>query len=162
MDTGKHLSSHIERTVTGPMWHGSALSELLNGVTASDAAARPIAGAHTMWELVLHITAWAEIARDRLQGKRTSGITKAEDWPKPAAATEENWSKAVAAMRASYEALARDAGTLTEVQLKARVPEGKPPHTIAQLLAGVIEHGTYHGGQIALLKRAVAAIRVPA
>jgi len=29
-------------------------------------------------------------------------------------------------------------------------------YTVATLLRGVVEHGTYHGGQIALLKRALA------
>jgi uncharacterized damage-inducible protein DinB len=157
METGPSLSSHIQRTVTGPMWHGPALSELLHGVEAEDAAARPIAGAHTIWELVLHITAWAEIARDRLEGRRTSGITDAENFPTPPAPTEANWSAAVAAMHTAYDALARDAGGLSEAQLKARVPEGEPPHNVATLIAGVIEHGTYHGGQIAILKKALAA-----
>ena len=124
METGPRLSSHVERTVTGPMWHGPALSEVLEGVSAKDAAARPITGAHTIWELVLHITAWAEIARDRLQGNRTSGITDAENFPTPPAPTEANWSAAVAAMHAAYSALARDAGGLSEAQLKAKVPEG--------------------------------------
>ena len=157
METGPRLSSHVERTVTGPMWHGPALSEVLEGVSAKDAAARPITGAHTIWELVLHITAWAEIARDRLQGERTSGITDAENFPKPPAPTDANWSAAVSAMHGAYSALARDAGGLSEAQLKAKVPEGEPPHNVATLIAGVVEHGTYHGGQIAILKRALAA-----
>jgi len=30
-------------------------------------------------------------------------------------------------------------------------------YSVSNLLHGVIEHGTYHGGQIALLKRALEA-----
>jgi len=57
------LANHIRRTVTGPMWHGPALGELLADVSVDEARIRPIAGAHTIWELVLHVTAWADIAR---------------------------------------------------------------------------------------------------
>src|SRR5262245_47111322 len=64
------LAHHIKRTVTGPMWHGSALAEVLEGVTPEQATTRPIPGAHTIWELVAHVTAWAEIARARVHGER--------------------------------------------------------------------------------------------
>ena len=64
--TAAQLSNHIKRTVAGPMWHGPSLDELLASVSSDQAAARPIAGAHSIWEIVLHVTAWAEIALARL------------------------------------------------------------------------------------------------
>ena len=64
------LANHIKRTVAGPMWHGPALDELLKDVTAELAASRPVEGVHSIWELVLHVAAWAEISEARLRGDR--------------------------------------------------------------------------------------------
>ena len=66
MSRATRLGNHIERTVTGPMWHGPALLEVLDGVDAARARARPIAGAHSIWEIVKHVTAWADFARRRI------------------------------------------------------------------------------------------------
>ena len=63
MSRATRLAKKIECTVTGPMWHGPALAQVLEMVTHEEAAARPIAGAHTVWEIVRHVTTWAEIAR---------------------------------------------------------------------------------------------------
>src|SRR3989442_12207529 len=81
MTRAQWLAKHVDRTVRGPMWHGSALGEVLEGVTHEQAAARPIAGAHSIWEIALHAAAWAEIARARLKGERTGDATTEEDWP---------------------------------------------------------------------------------
>ena len=155
MKSGNPLASHVSRTVTGPMWHGPALDELLRGVSAVDAAAHPIPGAHSIWELVLHMTAWSEIARARMKGSRLGSVTDAEDWPAGAETTDEAWAAAVTALRDSYGNLAREAGALNAEQVAAHLPESSPPHSVGTLIHGVIEHGTYHGGQIALLKRAL-------
>jgi uncharacterized damage-inducible protein DinB len=155
MEPGSTIASHIERTVSGPMWHGSALNELLDGVTHEQAAAHPIAGAHSIWELVLHITAWADIACERLNNRSLESVSMEVDWPLVPTPSEGAWADAQARLSESHQALARAAETLTSDALAAVVPVPKPRYTVSTLLHGVIEHGTYHGGQIALLKRAL-------
>jgi uncharacterized damage-inducible protein DinB len=157
MSDATELANLIERSITGPMWHGSALTELLDAVTYQQAAARPIAGAHTIWELVLHITAWADIACDRLHKKSLGSQPNEVDWPPTPAPTEIAWTQARARLTASHQALAREAAKLTSEELAAMVPVDGPQYPVSTLLHGVVEHGTYHGGQIALLKRALAA-----
>jgi uncharacterized damage-inducible protein DinB len=149
------LSNHIKRTVRGPMWHGPALAELLRDVTAEQAQARPIAGAHTIWELVLHVTAWAEIARARLSGQRVGDPPADEDWPPVGATTAEAWTAAVDRLLQSHRELASAVRDQEDAALDVKVTGLE--YTVSNLLHGVIEHGTYHGGQIALLKRALAA-----
>ena len=143
------LANHITRTVTGPMWHGPALAQALNGVSHEQAARRPVAGAHTIWEIVLHVTAWADIARARIQGKRTGDPTPAEDWPPVGATGEAEWHAVVERLRDSHRALARDVRHLDERAIGEKV--AGLDYTVSNLLHGVIEHGTYHGGQIVLL-----------
>jgi len=43
----------VKRAFDGPMWHGPALAELVAGVSSEEAAAHPVPGAHSIWELVL-------------------------------------------------------------------------------------------------------------
>jgi uncharacterized damage-inducible protein DinB len=159
MSRAKRLAAHIERTVTGPMWHGPALADVLEGVTADRARKRPITDGHSIWELVLHITAWAEIARQRLDGQATGDPTPEQDWPPvPApqadatAGSDPAWTRAVERLGDSHRRLAADARPLDDEQLNALVPGLE--YSVSVLLRGIVEHGTYHGGQIALLKKA--------
>jgi len=152
--TAAQLSNHIKRTVAGPMWHGSPLDELLASVSSDQAAARPITGAHSIWEIVLHVTAWAEIALARLHGQRTGDPAPDEDWP-PVRGSDAaaNWQAALERLRESYRALATDTRRLEPSAFDEKVAGAD--YSVSNLLHGVIEHGTYHGGQIALLKRAL-------
>jgi uncharacterized damage-inducible protein DinB len=134
------------------MWHGPALAPLLDGITDAQAGAKPIPGAHSIWEIVLHVTAWAEIARARVQGERIGDPTPQEDWP-PAGTGPDGWRRALEQLTASHNALAGDVRDLTEEALAAKV--GALDYTVEVLLHGVVEHGTYHGGQIALLRKMV-------
>jgi uncharacterized damage-inducible protein DinB len=151
----RRLADHIRRTFGGPMWHGPALSEVLLDVTAEQAAARPVAGAHTIWELVLHITVWAEIAAARLRGEALEYPPPEDDWPAMPEPTAYAWKAAVERLGASYGALADAVEPLTEEALRSTV--AGQDHPTWAMLHGVVEHACYHGGQIAILKRAVSS-----
>lgn len=154
MSSSEVIADRLRRTLVGPMWHGDAVNQLLFGVSAADAARRPVPGAHNIWELVLHMTAWANIARDRLSLKKLPEPTTAQDWPPMNAGTSiEAWSDAQMRLTESYEALAQKAEDLDEATLDAIVPGHDYP--VREMLIGVVEHGAYHGGQIGLLKRAL-------
>ena len=143
----------LERTIAGPMWHGPALGEVLEGVSAEQAAARPIPGAHSIWELVLHITVWAGIALERLRGRALDDPPSSKDWQTPSTTTAEAWAQATEHLGAAYRALAREVASLDAEALAAEIPTRG--YSAATMLRGVVEHGTYHGGQIAILKRAL-------
>ena len=158
--TAAQLSNHIKRAVAGPMWHGSSLDEVLASVSSDQAAARPIPGAHSIWEIVLHVTAWAEIALARLHGQRTGDPAPDEDWPPvpgsdPGTDPGTNWRAALERLRESHRALATDTRRLEPSAFDEKVAGAD--YSVSNLLHGVIEHDTYHGGQIALLKRALEA-----
>jgi uncharacterized damage-inducible protein DinB len=147
------LANHIKRTVAGPMWHGAALAELLENVTAEQAAAHPISGAHSIWEIVAHVTSWAEIARARVHGERIGEQPPEQDWPPVGAAAEAEWAILLRRLSESHRLLAQDVRHLDDATIEATVPGLE--YRMYDLLHGVIEHATYHGGQIALLKKAL-------
>src|SRR5258708_36606884 len=96
MNDARRLSSRILRTFSGPMCHGPALAEVLKDVTSADASARPIGHAHSIWELVLHLTSWAEIVRTRLRETPTEEPTTAEHWPAGTGHSKAEWKSASA------------------------------------------------------------------
>ena len=153
MSRAARLANHIRRTVKGPMWHGPALAQVLDGVTAEQAAAHPVAGGHSIWELVLHAAAWAEIARARVSGDRLADPAPEDDWPPVAATGAEDWRLAVERLKDSHRELAGSVRNLTDEALDARV--GELEYTVDVLLHGVVEHSTYHGGQIMILRKAL-------
>lgn len=153
------LSVAISRAVSGPIWHGLALMDLVGDVTADQAASRPIAGAHTIWELVRHVTAWVEIVRMRVADPGTPEPTAEQDWPAVPAAGDgaaQAWRDAVERLKESHRELAIDVAQLDDARLAERVT-GRD-YTLQVMLHGVVEHAAYHGGQIALLKRALEPI----
>jgi uncharacterized damage-inducible protein DinB len=157
MARAANLAKRIERTFSGPMWHGPALAHVLAGVTPERAAARPIGAAHSIWEIVLHVTAWADIARLRLAGEALDDPPAERDWPPPPLAPERGeaekaWAEAIERLAASHRELAAAVLPLTDEQLDTRMPGLRYPNEI--MIAGVIAHGAYHGGQIALLRKA--------
>jgi uncharacterized damage-inducible protein DinB len=142
--------------MTGEMWHGSAVGELLPRFTAAQATQHPVAGAHSAWELVLHMTAWADIVGQRLDGDTGAYPPEDVDWPTvPTPATAQAWTDAKARLLAAYEALAERVEGLPDERFAKKV-DGQ--HYIAAvMLDGVVEHAAYHGGQLAMLHRALSA-----
>ena len=63
------LADQISRAFRGESWHGPSVLEVLAGVSAEDAAAHPIAGAHSIWEIVLHLAGGYTLVLRRLRGE---------------------------------------------------------------------------------------------
>ena len=153
MSRGQRVAEAIERSVSGPVWHGPPLADLIGDITAEQAAARPIAGAHSIWELVLHATSWTEIVRERLIGSAKGEPTPEEDWPPVRDQSAEAWRATVERLKAAHRELAADVSQLDDSMLIGRVPGRE--HSVLAMIHGVVEHDAYHGGQIAILKRAL-------
>ena len=134
------------------MWHGSAVEELLKDVDHHAAGSRPILNAHSIWELVLHLTVWAGVALRRAQGEKVNP-SDAEDWPLPADLDAEGWARDRGRLTDAHKALSAFAAGLSESQLEGQVAGQDYP--LRAMLHGVVEHDCYHGGQIALLRKLV-------
>ena len=151
---GKRIALEIEQALTGDAWHGPSLNELLDGLSADDAVQRPIPSAHNIWELVAHITSWANIAKRRLTGGQVEP-SYGEDWPVAEGISEGDWTALRAALNESHERLRELVAGLSDDELLEKVPKGE--RTVANMLHGVIQHAAYHGGQIAILKKAIVS-----
>jgi uncharacterized damage-inducible protein DinB len=146
----KRIADQFHRAYAGGAWHGPALRQLLRGVSAKQAAARPLRGAHTIWELVLHITAWKKAVRRRLMGTALQ-LSPRQNWP-PAGQTDAVWRQTLKEMEQAQRALEQAVSRLPESRLKQIVPGKKS--SVYFMLHGLVQHDLYHAGQIALLKKA--------
>jgi uncharacterized damage-inducible protein DinB len=154
MSEAHRIADQLRRAFDGDAWHGDSVFEILNGVTATRAAARPIAGAHSIWELVLHIAAWDGAVLQRLGGVAVE-LSGTENFPPVTDAGAAAWSSALERVRRVHEELIAAVAALPDSRLDEMVPGKEGAHyTFYYMLHGVVQHGLYHAGQIALLKKA--------
>ncbi len=65
------IVDQMDRAFGGDAWHGPSLESLLDGITAEQASQHPVAGAHSIWELVNHIASWNSIVQHERGGLET-------------------------------------------------------------------------------------------
>jgi uncharacterized damage-inducible protein DinB len=148
----KRIASQLRRSYEGPAWHGPALRELLQGVTAEHAAAKPVPGAHSVWELVYHIEAWERMALTTLQGGSYESMTGDADWPPVRETSADAWQAALERLKATTSKLVEIVRLMDQAKLDEIVAGKEFSYYV--LLHGVVHHNLYHAGQIALLKKA--------
>ncbi|MFB3907314.1 MAG: DinB family protein [Candidatus Eisenbacteria bacterium] len=154
------IVDELTRVYDGEPWHGSPVRSLLEGVDFAAAAARPIAGAHTIWELVLHLTAWTAEARRRVEGGEPA-VPAEGDWPPmPEDLGASAWSAALAKLDASHRDLLRAVRSFPEQRVDEEVGRRRDRAagtgvSYAVLLHGVSQHDAYHSGQVAILRKAL-------
>jgi hypothetical protein len=151
------IASQLRNAFAGEPWHGSPLRELLAGVTAEQARACPIPGAHSIWELVLHIDVWIEAASGATQGIPMPKLYRTEkDWQFVTEADATAWAQATDHLFQSAGQLAHAIEGFSDERLHQTVPGCT--YDFYYLFHGIVQHSLYHGGQIALLGKADRSI----
>jgi uncharacterized damage-inducible protein DinB len=148
----QRIVDQMDRTFSGDAWHGPSLMALLDGVSAEDAAKRPIANAHSIWEIVHHVRAWNTIVHRRLKDEIVE-VTPEMDWPPLPAISEAAWKRTLEGLRETRAQLRRTVENLEDTQLDEKPPN--LPDSRYVLLHGLVQHDLYHAGQIAVLKKAL-------
>ncbi len=152
---GELVAQQIRLAHDGEAWHGSSLAEILADVTPVQAASRPIPNAHSIWELVLHLTGWTREVTRRLEGAQ-AGVPAEGDWPPVGVVSPSNWDAARRALAEAHQELAQAVSRASGERLAARVSgKGDAAETYEEMLHGLTQHDAYHGGQISLLKKAM-------
>ncbi len=152
------IVDQLQREHDGDPWHGSPLRHILAGVGAAQAARAPMADAHSIWELVLHITAWKQEVAKRTRGGLATE-PEAGDWPEVGKPTAPRWRAALDALEVAHRDLIAAIRALPEdaVRKPTNDPRNRALGTGVSyyvLLHGIVQHDVYHAGQIAILKKA--------
>ena len=157
MDETARIADQLGRAFAGDPWYGPSTQDVLREVRPRQAAHRPIADAHTIWEIALHMTSWN---REVLRRLRTGVSREPEDgdWRPQPEPTRENWERTVDALTRSfgdlYEAvLTFPAERLDEVLGDARDRPLGSGVSFYVLLHGLVQHNVAHTAQMSLLRK---------
>ncbi len=149
----ERIADQLKRAHEGGAWHGPALDELLKGVTAEQAAARPVEGTHSIFELVAHVEAWERAILRRLGGDPAQIYNTEEDWSPVDGGSEEAWAAARRKLTETYVALREAVLKLDDERLDEPILPNMSTRYVS--LHGAIQHTLYHAGQIALVRKAL-------
>ncbi|HKW25325.1 MAG TPA: DinB family protein [Terriglobales bacterium] len=150
IDEKSRIADQLKRAFEGDAWHGPAVLEVLEGVSARAAASKPLPGAHSIWELVLHIAAWDGAIRRRMEGQALQ-LTDAQDFPPVKDTSDAAWREALENVKQRHTELIQGVLSMPDHRLTSQVP-GKD-YDFYHMLHGAVQHELYHAGQIALLKK---------
>ncbi|WP_133271680.1 DinB family protein [Hymenobacter radiodurans] len=161
MNETSRIVDQLQRAFDGDAWSGPSLLTTLQGLNATQAATRVLPTAHSIWEIVLHLTAWIETVQQRIQQDKLIEISAAADWPSvPSGADEAAWQQALADLRHAHTHLIDAVNQLTDSDLDRQLG-GPRDHeqgggvSYYIMLHGLVQHNLYHAGQIALLHKSV-------
>lgn len=154
--TAELYRSVYEGDAKGEAWHGLALKPLLKDVSAEQASRVPVAGGHSIFQLVEHIAYWEEVVVKRVRGQIVDApLNTPDDWPPNRKLSDSDWQRTLHRLDASHLALRKAMEQFREEKLVETVP--KRDHDYYTLLNGIIDHCVYHSGQIALVKKSLSS-----
>ncbi len=150
------IKDQFRRAFDGEAWHGPSVLALLNGVIALQAAAHPIPGAHSIWELTLHIEAWERACLRRLNADPAQ-LSDEEDWRPINDTSEAAWESTKQQLIDTHRKLLEAITSLDESRLNDPIISNAntPYSSVYVTLHGGVQHDLYHAGQIAILKKAL-------
>lgn len=138
----------IEEGYSGKTWHGPNLHQSLKGITAKQAAWRPGADRHNIWELAVHAAYWKYAVRRKIEGgKRGSFVLEGSNFfarPERGSGDEAAWRNDRRLLENEHRALV---AAIRKALGKGRAEEFLP------MIYGVAFHDVYHAGQVRLLRR---------
>ena len=149
------LADQIGRAFWGESWHGPSVHEVLSGVSAEDAAAHPIPGAHSIWEIVLHMTAGYRLVLRRVRGEQAP-FSVDEGWPLVPVLSSEAWRESLRTLEQLNQELQSAVRVFPSDCLSEALGSEYSAYT---QFCGAPQHDLYHAGQITVLKKALSMTR---
>lgn len=147
------IADQLSRAYSGKAWHGPSLKILLRGISAEQAAARPIPNAHSIWELVLHIAAWDRTVCQRMLSGKDTTLPPEQNFPAVVDLSEAAWKKALKTLDQGHRELVTAIQGFKDRKLDHKL--GNRDYSFYITMHGAIQHDLYHAGQIAILKKMV-------
>ncbi|NEU07414.1 DinB family protein [Flavihumibacter sp. R14] len=152
------IHQQFNHAFQGQPWHGKSSMEIIDASDPGKVFTYWIPGAHSIAELVLHLTVWTGEALDRLNG-REAGTPKRGDWPPVLQKNAESWNQMKEDFRNAhrklmerFENFTQDDWDFKTIDYREGLEE-ETADTYAQLVNGIIQHLAYHSGQISLLQK---------
>ena len=144
------IKDQLEKAFYGGAWHGPSVLEALENINAGAAFSKPVNGAHSIWEIVLHLTTWQDYIRRRILGEQYYPSPE-DDWPEVNDKSQAAWESSISNLKAGMKDILEVLPGLKPDKLNDEIPGKNCTYYTA--LHGLIQHDIYHAGQIVLLKK---------
>jgi uncharacterized damage-inducible protein DinB len=146
----------IEEAYQKAAWHGPNLKGSIRGLKPRQAAWRPSAGRHNIWEIVVHAAYWKYAVRRRLEGEISKSFPlKGRNWfERPVTLSAAAWQSDRKLLEDCHRRLREAVQGLDRKDLRRKSKGSRV--TNAVMIAGIAAHDVYHAGQIQMLKRLMA------
>lgn len=137
-------------------WTEITLTALLEDITPEMAAAHPVPGANSIWQLVQHCLGWRQNVLLKLQG---AVFTSPEDnyLSEPKDISAKAWSDLLIALRDNEKLWQSYLLNLAPEQLDKGYAPAQNAFTQYEVIHGILHHDNYHFGQILILKKILMA-----
>ncbi len=137
-------------------WTKITLTALLEDITPEMAAAHPVPGANSIWQLVQHCLGWRQNVLLKLQG---AVFTSPEDnyLSEPKDISAKAWSDLLIALRDNEKLWQSYLLNLAPEQLDKGYAPAQNAFTQYEVIHGILHHDNYHFGQILILKKILLA-----
>ena len=152
-NTIRVLAHNLRQAFDARSWHGTNLWGSIRSITAEEAAWRPQAGRHNVWELTVHAAYW-KYRVYRLVSEappRNFDLRGSNFFLRPDPTGQGGWEDDRERLRAWHNRLLAAVEDFPSDRLPE--PVGSNGHTFEGLILGAASHDLYHAGQIQLLKR---------
>jgi hypothetical protein len=145
----ERILDQYDRAMHGDAWHGEPIWQILEGISAEQAAHRPHAQRHTIWEIVAHMAFWETEVHRRINKLPPRSLENL-NFPAMPAPTELHWKVTLDQLRRSNADFRNTLSQFDPSRLD-EVPPGRNKSIYVDL-HGVIQHHLYHLGQIVILR----------
>lgn len=151
----QRIARLLVQAFDGDAYFGPSVLGALKNVTAATATRKPDGAAHSIWELVHHLTAELQYARALLTGTAGPWVAGDTTWHAVGDISDEAWRRALSSLAEENQALVLAVEQLDDAILAEQVAQVHATYYV--VLHGTIQHHAYHAGQISLLKRQLAS-----
>ncbi|HRQ42116.1 MAG TPA: hypothetical protein PLD25_29710 [Chloroflexota bacterium] len=149
----------LEQTFEGKPYYCPSLLSTLEHIPADIAIRKPRWSAHSIWDVVVHLTAELNYAHTVIDGTAEAWIAGETTWPAITDTSPAAWQKASAELKKANRALGHAVKQLDDSILEQKPVPVRGPFYL--MLHGTIQHNVFHAGQISLLAGQFSLNREP-
>ncbi|HEX5169478.1 MAG TPA: DinB family protein [Cyclobacteriaceae bacterium] len=146
-----YYANRFNEIYNGSPWYGETVEVKLKGLAEEKAFVKP-QGAHSVAELVAHMTYWRKGLIARLEGDYgfSPSVESMDNWTDISTLKARGWNKILDDFNHSQQKITQ---LLPKKNDKFLEEEYSPGSTFEYVIQGIIDHDVYHLGQIGLVRR---------
>lgn len=147
---GQQFARQLSQLFNGGSWLGESFRDKLAGLSPAQALAQPAPGIHSVAELVAHCIYWRRAAAARVGGNLSyaTSMESPDNWPTPERLRAQGWPALLQELEATQAQLEAVFAATNDAFLQREFAPGETLYSLAQ---GLLEHDTYHLGQMGLV-----------